>query len=378
MDKKLSDYLLSNRNSRATTVIKILESGPCTYEDIYQKCIEKYGHSISSLNLVLEILEELGFIESYTHNGETIYRLRKRKDSKPSTEEVSERRFFIPMERNYNWNDYIPDSCIEYVEQRDELRKVEVGERFRIEGPPGCGKTLLVEYYCYKKRLPLFEIQGYGAHVADLIGRPWIVKDTSFWSDGLLTKAILCSRERPCVLLVDEFNRMDPREQAAFLEISDFRCQLSIPATGEVLKGNPQNLKIFLTMNVGSEYFVHRLDDAVKRRFPCIKLDFLGLVNPELEVKAIVEQSSISKSTAEVLVKVANEIRKAATTKYSTITRGIPTHNVIEWAKLINAYTKVGIENPIVEAGIDTVASFYEGSARVEVEQIIYNYCDTA
>jgi hypothetical protein len=129
-------------------------------------------------------------------------------------------------------------------------------------------------------------------------------------------------------------------------------------------------------MNVGTEYFVHRLDDAVRRRFPQIELDFLGLVNPELEVKAIIKQTGVTKNLAKLLVEVANKIRIAAKSEKSTIKKGVPTHNVIEWARLALGYRKVGIKNPLIEAGFDAVASYYDGLARKEVEQIIVTYCD--
>jgi len=132
------------------------------------------------------------------------------------------------LERNYEWDARIPRLNEAYYEQGNELRKLKSvrGGRWRIEGPTGCGKTMLAEYFASKRKLPLFTIQGrYTLNPADLIGRPTIAGNDIVWIDGTLTKALLCSQERECVLLVDEINRMEPRSQAILLEAADYRCQ---------------------------------------------------------------------------------------------------------------------------------------------------------
>jgi len=383
---------------KVNLILKTLkEVGPSTIDQLHKHILKRYGKTIPSLSVILDTLVELGFIYTTNYDGKEVYVLREephliksptptpqqvqkseepKVEEKPIQEAQPKKYRIVPLNRNYDWSEFIPKVPVEYIPQGDEMKKLEACQRLRIEGPPGCGKTLLVEWYCYKNKLPLFSVQGYGARVSDLIGTPWIVENTAFWVDGILTKALLCSQERPCVLLVDEFNRMDPYEQAAFLEIADYRCQLTIPLTSEIIKGNPDNLKIVLTMNVGTEYFVHKLDDAIKRRFPRIELDFLGLVKPEAEVQAVVKQTGIGKNLAKLMVEVANKIRKSAKSEKSTIRKGIPTHNIIEWARLAIAYKRLGIRNPLLEAGLDAVASYYEGIARKEVEQILRSYVD--
>uniref|UniRef100_A0A7C3YQ70 AAA family ATPase n=1 Tax=Geoglobus ahangari TaxID=113653 RepID=A0A7C3YQ70_9EURY len=287
----------------------------------------------------------------------------------------------LEVDRNYNWDLRIPKIKEVYYESGDELKKLEAvkGGRWRIEGPTGCGKTMLVEYFAAKNKLPLFTIQGrYMLNPADLIGRPTIIGNEVKWIDGTLTKALLCSQERECVLLVDEFNRMEPRCQAIFLEAADYRCQVTIEARDEVIRGIPENLYIMATLNRGVDYFVNRLDAAVEGRFSVIELDYLGLKNRDAEIELLMERCGIKYELADLLVTTANKIRIEAKSGKSVITLGIPTRNLIKWAELITAYFKRGIgENPIIEAAKDAVInSIYEGQAKTTVMQIILSMCD--
>ncbi len=287
----------------------------------------------------------------------------------------------MKIRRDYDWDTRIPEIDAAYYEQGNELRKLEAvkGGRWRIEGPTGCGKTMLAEYFAAKNRLPLFTIQGrYTLNPADLIGRPTIVGGEVYWMDGTLTKALLCSQERECVLLVDEINRMEPRSQAILLEAADYRCQVTVEATDEVIKGNPDNLHIIATLNRGGEYFVNRLDAAVEGRFSVITLDYLGLKNAEAEAELLVERCGVSYELAELLVSAANKIRMEAKSGKSIITLGVPTRNLINWAYLTFVYAKRNIgDNPIIEAAKDAVVdALYEGQTKTTVMQIILSMCD--
>ncbi len=287
----------------------------------------------------------------------------------------------MEVDRDYNWDIRIPKLKNVYYESKDELKKLEAvrGGRWRIEGPTGCGKTMLAEYFAAKNKLPLFTIQGrYTLNPADLIGRPTIIGNDVKWIDGTLTKALLCSQERECVLLVDEFNRMEPRCQALFLEAADYRCQVTIEARDEVIRGVPENIHIIVTLNKGLEYFVNRLDAAVEGRFYVIELDYLGLRNKEAEIELLMERCGIKYDLADLLVTTANKIRIEAKSGKSVITLGVPTRNLINWAELIVAYVEKGIgENPIIEAAKDAVINaLYEGQAKTTVMQIILSMCD--
>ncbi|RLI79901.1 hypothetical protein DRP05_02270 [Archaeoglobales archaeon] len=287
----------------------------------------------------------------------------------------------MKVSRNYDWDARIPKIDAVYYEQINELKKLKSvkGGRWRIEGPTGCGKTMLAEYFAAKNELPLFTIQGrYTLNPADLVGRPTIIGNEIYWIDGTLTKALLCSKDRECVLLVDEINRMEPRSQAILLEAADYRCQVTIEALDEVVKGVAENLYIISTLNKGGEYFVNRLDAAVEGRFSVITLDYLGLKNREAEIELLIERCGVKYELADLLVSTANKIRMDAKSGKSVITLGIPTRNLINWANLVISYNKYRIgENPVIEAAKDAVIdALYEGQAKTTVMQIILGMCD--
>ena len=129
-----------------------------------------------------------------------------------------------------------------------------------VEGPPGCGKTQLAyavaeaagtfveRLQCYEgitddKAIGKFddalqklflETQG------DQFSSDWDsirkrLHSLDFFAEGPLLRALLC-RDRPCVLLVDELDKVDHEFEALLLEILS-AWQVTVPKLGTV-KGN--------------------------------------------------------------------------------------------------------------------------------------------
>src|SRR6185503_6624656 len=125
-----------------------------------------------------------------------------------------------------------------------------------IEGPPGCGKTELAyavakaadthveRLQCYmgineEKAIGKFDeaLQKLYLESSPASGVEWEsirqeLHDLSFFAEGPLLRALL-QEEKPCVLLVDEIDKVDQAFEALLLEVlSDW--QLSIPKLGTV------------------------------------------------------------------------------------------------------------------------------------------------
>lgn len=287
----------------------------------------------------------------------------------------------MEVNRDYNWDGYVPNDIPDYIQQRNELDVlVATGttENWLIAGPSGCGKTHLAQMVAQRLKAPMFTIQGrYQLYESDLLGHPTIVNGNTYWNDGVLPKALLCSRERLTVLFIDEVNRMRPEASSVLMPILDHRTEVTIDQRGgEVIKGNWVNLVIIATINEGLGYFVQEMDLAAKGRFSGIKLSYLGLREKEKEVNLLMERTGVYSLLASRMVDVANDVRKAAEDMEHGINYGVPTRRLLRWAQVAQKLDGVS-DNPVMEAGIYTVAnSIYGGDTRQRVVEIIRGKVD--
>lgn len=278
----------------------------------------------------------------------------------------------IMVERSYDWDGMVRDG--EYVSQDSELGFIDARARindapphtFLLSGPTGCGKTTLAETLSGRRDAPLLSIQCYeGLHEGDLVGRfvpqgPDKVK----WQDGPLTKALLASREREVILLVDELNRARPGGKAVLYSALDHRAQVEIPQLGETVRGNPDNLIILATVNLGREYQVNPMDPAERGRFDeWVGLTHLGREHPDREAKLLVDRTPASREQAVKMVEAANSTRDLEDD--GDITMGVTTRSLLNWAASAAAWAEAGGGNPWMKAAEGAVLEpIYGGQKR--------------
>jgi len=176
-----------------------------------------------------------------------------------------------------------------------------------VEGPPGCGKTELAyavaaaagtiveRLQCYEgiteeKAIGKFDealqklfLTTQGEHLGD----DWQdIRDRlhslNFFCEGPLVRALRYS-ERPCVLLIDELDKVDQAFEAMLLEILS-AWQLTVPKLGTI-KANPRTIP-FVVLSSNEE---RRLGDPLRRR--CFYLRFEDpTVEREAEILALQTQ----------------------------------------------------------------------------------------
>lgn len=291
-------------------------------------------------------------------------------------------------DRDYEWATHVPraEETAEYVETDGELSDIEAiidsrhetGQlpRFRLTGPPGTGKTTLARSIGATRQWPVIPIQ-FTASMRDseLFGSPHIIGGESVWVDGPLVKALLCSRERPVVVVLDEINRAPFHRKASLQSVLDHRAQATLQLRGgETIQGDAQNLVTVATMNEGTEYETFPIDPAERRRHSNTwEIPFLGMVNAKREAELVAEETPVSMDVAELLVYAANEVREfAMNDRTSPIEKGIATSIVLEWARTTVAYRQSDRPNPLSRAAKTAILEpHYDDRAAEEAKAAI-------
>lgn len=175
-----------------------------------------------------------------------------------------------------------------------------------IEGPPGCGKTELAyavaeaaetvveRLQCYEgisedKAIGKFDeslqrlfLDIHGEH----LGADWSLIQTrlhtlAFFSQGPLLRAL--RYQRPCVLLIDELDKVDHAFEALLLEVLS-AWQISIPKLGTVTAAAVP----FVVLSSNEE---RRLGDPLRRRCFYLRFEY-PTVERETEILALRTQTN--------------------------------------------------------------------------------------
>jgi MoxR-like ATPase len=159
-----------------------------------------------------------------------------------------------------------------------------------IEGPPGCGKTELAYAVAEAAKAPVERLQCYAGITEDkAIGRfdealqklfletqsenltqDWNgirqrLHTLDFFAEGPLLRS-LRYRERPCVLLIDEIDKVDHGFEALLLEVLS-AWQITVPKLGTITATTVP----FVVLSSNEE---RRLGDPLRRRCFYLRFDY--------------------------------------------------------------------------------------------------------
>lgn len=179
---------------------------------------------------------------------------------------------------------------VDPVTLQDVYLAVRLQKPLLVEGPPGCGKTELAYAVAAAADTVVERLQCYEGVTEDkAIGRfdeglqrlfletqaehleqDWEairkrLHSLEFFAEGPIVRAVL-RKDKPCVLLIDELDKVSQEFEAMLLEILS-AWQVTIPKLG-TLKANPQALP-FVVLTSNEE---RRLGDPLRRR--CVYLRF--------------------------------------------------------------------------------------------------------
>ena len=176
-----------------------------------------------------------------------------------------------------------------------------------VEGPPGCGKTELAyaiaaaagtvveRLQCYEGITEEKAIGKFDEALQNLflrtqgerLGDDWEniregLHSLDFFSEGPLVRALGYS-ERPCVLLIDELDKVDQAFEAMLLEILS-AWQVTVPKLGTI-KADPEAIPV-VVLSSNEE---RRLGDPLRRRCFYLRFEY-PTVEREVEILTLQTQ----------------------------------------------------------------------------------------
>lgn len=279
----------------------------------------------------------------------------------------------VKVNRDYDWGEYVEDEddVESYLpstneELRDVLTAINMSvepARIHLHGPTGSGKTLLARFASAYKGYPIFTIQGHHRlRKKDLVGSRGTAGDEIVYDDGPLTKALLCSQDRPVVVLFDEINRSPTESKSFFYSVLDDRAELSTGIGDEKIVGNKDNLIAIATSNLGDIYDTNDFDPAEFDRFTRhIEVPYTDESRPsEVAEKIVAPRCGIDTGIANYLVSVANQIRSCVNARENTsLRKPLSTRRVIVWATESKANADMDYSNPIYDASQQVISPLY-------------------
>lgn len=161
------------------------------------------------------------------------------------------------------------------------------------------------------------------------------------------------------IVILDEINRLHAKSNEGLHGLFDDTRQISLTTTeGGILIKLPGNIHFWATMNQGSEYLgTFGLDQAIKDRFAAVKIERMPF---DYEVALLAKEEQIQKEDAHDIVRVAEELRKAADAGELSFS---PSYRYSR-----NVARLVRFGKPIIQACISGFFGWYDGTLKLNKE----------
>lgn len=177
-----------------------------------------------------------------------------------------------------------------------------------LTSPSGNGKTSLVRLLSERLGIKLytFDMGAIIDPISSLLGVHRLEEGHSVFDMAKFTQAI----QEPCIILLDELNRASVGSNNVLFSCLDDRRELNIEIAGSKDKRNIKihpDVTFIATANIGNEYTgTVSLDRALVDRFFLVEL---GQIPASEESLVLMNRTGIDKEKADLIVKIANNIR---------------------------------------------------------------------
>ena len=219
------------------------------------------------------------------------------------------------------------------------------GRNLLIQGPTGCGKSMLIEQFCARNGRALYRVACHNRlEFSDMTGQMTIKQDGSTeFVHGPLVRAM---REGG-VLLLDEMNFLAPGAVGALNTVLD-GGPLLIAETGEVVHPHPL-FRVAATGNSvdrGEDAALYagtqRMNLALIQRFLVMRVDYLSGLEEAQVLKKITKRLPIR--VIEKMIQVAGDVRK--TFANGGIETTLSSRIAVKWARVLDARAEVVFAKP--------------------------------
>lgn len=200
------------------------------------------------------------------------------------------------------------------------------GEHTILEGPKGCGKTILVAQFCFHTQLPMWRFNcSEGITEDDLVGFMQMVDGNTVWMDGIIPRWA----RNGGILFADEFNGASPSVML-WMHMAMDSAVIVLP-TGEKIDLHP-TCRVVAAINPPEDYAgLEELNEATRDRYAMgLTMTYLPAAK---EMTVIMDQSgNYDSSLAREIVALAGDLRRMKDD--NTLNRDCSTRSLVQVLRL--------------------------------------------
>ena len=240
---------------------------------------------------------------------------------------------------------FFPSISDDIAEDINENKKV------MLVGHMGCGKTSLFEQLAANIMQPCIRVNMNGqTTISDFVGYNSLQGKEMVWVDGALPMAM----RKGWWLIVDEIDFAEPAILSVLNPVTEKNGKLFLKEKGHEIVIPHEKFRIFSTANtVGCmEAYRHLyqganiMNKALLDRWRVYHVDYLP---PAQEAKVLAKTVGVDLDAAQVLVKLANEVRAAFNAE--TVQSTFSLRQLIDWCEMIARKRAAGLNADAVIMG---------------------------